>query len=86
MTPIQKFRLKLIGLGFLAAALISPMFMPIPTHAIRIDPSSPADIAKADQATKAFEHLQMLGMLDLIALICVIWLAWRVFRARPREY
>ncbi|HEX4178913.1 MAG TPA: hypothetical protein VHY57_10765, partial [Rhizomicrobium sp.] len=81
--PIQKFRLKLAGLGLLAALLLGPLFVPIPSHAVLVDPSSPASLAKADQAAKSFERLQVLGTLDLIALACVLWLAWRVFRNRP---
>jgi hypothetical protein len=68
---------KLVGLALLAAVLIAPLFVPLPTHAVMIDPTRPEAAAPA---RNAWRYLQFAVYADILALACVGFAAWRVVR------
>jgi hypothetical protein len=68
-------------LGVLAAVLLCPFIVPIPTHALLIDLSSPAGAAISNDMRRHWQLIQLAAIIDVLLLACVIWAAWRVIRA-----
>jgi hypothetical protein len=78
MTTKQAMWWKLLGLALLAAVLMAPLFVPLPTHAVMIDPARPVT---ATPMPYAWRYLQVAAYADILALACVGFAAWRVVRS-----
>jgi hypothetical protein len=74
---------KLTGLALIEAALIALLFMPIQTHAVKLD--MPANAPVASAATYALDAvaiiIPLLALLLFIAILGTpLWLAWRIVK------